>query len=222
MGYYPVFLELDKKRCLVVGGGKVAERKVASLLSEGALVTVVSPALNEGLTRLKKEKKIKHLGRRYREGDLQGFFIAVSASSSGEVNRAVSAEAEKRGVLVNIADAPGLCSFITPAVLERGALKIAVSTSGKSPFFSKKLRGDLEKTIGEEYSVFVEILGAVRNKLLKEKRKDANNKRIYAALSLSSVPEWIKLGDSARIDDFLVGLLGEGYSLSMLGVKLKK
>ncbi|MEE9614509.1 MAG: bifunctional precorrin-2 dehydrogenase/sirohydrochlorin ferrochelatase [Thermodesulfobacteriota bacterium] len=223
MPYYPIFLDIEKKTCLVVGGGAVAERKVLSLLFSGARVAVISPQLTKKLKSLVKTGKIRHTARRYCVGDIEGAFLVVSATDSEEINKAVSKEARKAGTLLNVVDRPELCNFIVPSVVERGSLLVAISTSGKSPYLAKALRKTLERSIPPEMAVFVELMGAVRRKLLKENAKNDKKDRIYEALLNSPLLEWIKKGDRAAINRFLkktVGEEGEGYTLSKLKVKL--
>ncbi len=225
MAYYPVFLDIAGRPCLVVGGGKVAERKVRSLLSAGADVTVLSPRLTEGLKRLvskKDEDRVRHIPRRYSPGDLEGYFLVISATNSKETNRQVYEDAEDFNVLLNVVDHPEACNFIVPSVVERGELKVAISTSGKSPFLAKTLRNALENALPQELVTFVEILGAVRNKLLKEGAKSDKKTRIYRTLVDSPMLEWIAGGSAARINRFLREILGNEYTLSKLGIRLKR
>ena len=225
MAYYPVFLDIAGRPCLVVGGGKVAERKVRSLLSAGADVTVLSPRLTEGLKRLVSKKdvdRVRHIPRRYSPGDLEGYFLVISATNSKETNRQVYEDAEDFNVLLNVVDHPEACNFIVPSVVERGELKVAISTSGKSPFLAKTLRNALENALPQELVTFVEILGAVRNKLLKEGAKSDKKTRIYRTLVDSPMLEWIAGGSAARINRFLREILGNEYTLSKLGIRLKR
>ena len=164
MRYYPVFLNLEGKRCVVVGGGDVAERKVLALLDSGASVTVISPELTERLYDLKFAGRIEHLQRDYREGDLKGAFIVIAATSEMDVNRKVSGDAE--GIPVNVVDTPELCSFIVPSVLRRGPLTIAVSTSGTSPALSRSIREELEALYTEEVGTLLEHIVRIRKELM--------------------------------------------------------
>lgn len=222
MSFYPIFLDIALKPCLVVGGGKVAARKVKGLLKAGADVTVLSPALTEELKELARKKKIRHIAKRYSSGCLEGAFLVISATDSKETNKKVHAEAERTGKLVNVVDTPGLCNFISPSVVERGALKIAISTSGRFPMLAKTLRGNLEWSIPAEYETFVEILGAVRDKLLKEGVKHDKMIEIYEMLLNSTLLGWIKEGSNRKINALLKDALGPGFTLSRLGVRLLK
>src|ERR1700738_1839071 len=117
MGYLPIFIDGSNRDCVVLGGGEVAERKTRSLIEAGAVVTVVSPALTAGLAAMANAGALRHLARTYQPGDLEGAFLAFEATGKIETGRAAAAEARARGVPINVADVPELCSFITPAVI---------------------------------------------------------------------------------------------------------
>lgn len=220
MRYYPIFVDIAKKPCVVVGGGEVAGRKVESLLSAGASVTVVSPRVTKRLKTLEKEGVITIIKRKYRDGDLKGAFLAISAADSKAANEAVHEEACGRGILVNVVDDPLHCNFIVPSVVDRGSLLVAISTSGKSPSLARALRLKFEKEIGEEYGTFVEILGRVRNKLLKNGVNNVKKERVIKALVTSRIPVWLKSNSPRDINRLLGELLGRGYSLSRLGIRI--
>lgn len=222
MRYYPIFADIVKRPCVVVGGGEVAERKVESLLSAGASVTVVAPKATNRLKALEKKGAVKIIKRKYRKGDLKGAFLAVSASDSRPANEAVYEEAVERGILVNVVDDPLHCNFIVPSVVDRGSLLIAISTSGKSPSLARSIRLELEKTVGEEYGTFVEILGRVRNKLLKTEANNVKKERVINALVTSRIPVWIKSNSGREVNRLLVSLLGPGFTLSKLGIRLSQ
>lgn len=220
MRYYPVFLDIEAKACVVVGGGAVAERKVAGLLAAGASVTVISPRLTKRLGILAAEGAIIHVRRGYRTGDLEGMFLAVSAASSKDTNRLVYEEASVRGVLINAVDDPPRCNFIVPSMVVRGDLVLAISTSGRSPALAKRLRKKLEKTYGPEYAVFVDILGAVRKKLLKSGADHVKKESVIGALADSGLPALIRGANTREINRLLADIVGRGTTLSKLGVDL--
>ena len=165
MGYYPIFLELDGRPGVVIGGGAVAERKVEGLLREGAAVTVISPALSARLEALACQGRIRHVARAYRPGDLAGYQLAFVATDDGEANAAVSREGKARGVWVNAADDPGHCDFILPSVLRRGALVVAVATGGSSPALSRAVREELEAYFTADYAALADVAAEVRREL---------------------------------------------------------
>ena len=222
MRYYPVFLDISGRPSVVVGGGKVAERKVIGLLKAGSAVTVISPRVTVGLKGLSVRKKIRHIKKGYEKGDLANAVLVVSASNSGSVNRAVYEEAAGRNIPVNVVDDPGCSSFITPSVVDRGSLVVAISTSGKSPALSRKIRLDMDKFLGKEYEIFTEILGAVRNKLLKNNVKSGKKDKVMDALVTSPLPELIREGSTVEINGLLRRLIGEGYTLKRLGIEVRK
>ncbi|MSQ61140.1 MAG: bifunctional precorrin-2 dehydrogenase/sirohydrochlorin ferrochelatase [Dehalococcoidia bacterium] len=170
MGYYPVFLDLTGRRCLVVGGGTVGARKVEGLLTAGGAVTVISPALSPALRVLEEAGRITTVGREYRRGDAAGYDLCMIATDDGVANAEVARDCRKQRVLVNAADDPPNCDFILPSVLRRGDLQIAVSTGGRSPALSRKVREELEPLFGEEYAELAALSGEVRDALKREGR----------------------------------------------------
>jgi len=165
MGYYPIFLDMRDRPCLVIGGGPVAERKVEGLLEVGAAVTVISPTLGARLGALAAEGRIRHVGREYRPGDLAGYQLAFVATDDGEASAAVAREGQERGVWVNAADDLARCDLILPSVLRRGELVVAVATGGASPALSRAIREELEAYFTEDYAALVQIVAEVRHEL---------------------------------------------------------
>jgi len=167
MGYYPVFLEMKDRPCVVVGGGTVAERKVEGLLAAGARVTVISPELTPALAALEKEGRLHQIARPYREGDLEGYEVAVVATDDGAVNAEVAHEGRSASgrIWVNAADDPPHCDFILPSVIRRGDIVIAASTGGASPALARRLREELEAFLSEDYGPLAELLQEVRQEL---------------------------------------------------------
>jgi precorrin-2 dehydrogenase/sirohydrochlorin ferrochelatase len=173
---FPMFVKLEGHRCLVVGAGKVGETKIRSLLDADADIHVVSFDACESVRELAKEGKIQLSLRAFDRGDLAGIFLAVVATPSRELNHAIYREAQRLGVLCNVVDDPPNCDFFYPAVVRRGALQIAVSTSGRSPSLAQKLRQQLEKQFGPGYAEWVEELGETRQLVLASDL-DAKRKR---------------------------------------------
>jgi len=198
----------------------VAETKVEALLHAGALVTVIAPAVTDRVGGLAQAGRVVHHSREYRSGDLSGFRLVIVATDDPAINRRAAAEAEKEGALVNVVDAPELCTFIAPAVLERGDLQIAVSTSGAAPAFAARLRDRLASELGPEYAVALVILRKVRARLHAESRPAAERRRILRDLAESDLAALAKARDRERIDRLLADCLGDGMSLERLGVAL--
>jgi precorrin-2 dehydrogenase/sirohydrochlorin ferrochelatase len=165
VAHFPVCLELAGRRCLVVGGGVVAERRIAGLLEAGAAVTVIAPALTPALAALAAEGRLRHEPRGYRDGDLAGFDLGLAATDAGLVNAALAREGRARGVWVNAADDPANCTFILPALVRRGDLTVAVSTGGTSPALARAVREDLERYLTADYATLAQIAAEARREL---------------------------------------------------------
>jgi precorrin-2 dehydrogenase len=162
---YPIGLRLAGRRCLVVGGGRVALRKVRGLLEGGARVTVVAPAMEEGLCKLGCGAQVDLLERGFEEADLGGAVLVIAATDDEALNRRVQAASERLGVLCNVADVPDLCDFFLPSVVRRGSLQITISTDGKAPALASALRRILEGEIGAEYEQVLAAAEGVRERL---------------------------------------------------------
>lgn len=167
-GYYPVNLKIKNKKCVVVGGGKVAERKVKLLLEKGASVTVIGPKVTSCLDKLQRQAKINYLPVAYFSSPLKDAFLVMAASNDRSVNSRVAKDASQMGILVNVVDSPAESTFILPAILSRGDLTIAVSTAGRSPALSRKIKEDLALIYTDEYGDLVDIVARVRQKIKKK------------------------------------------------------
>ena len=191
--YYPVFLNLSALPCVVIGGGQVAERKIEGLLEAEAQVTVIGPTLTPTLRELARAGRLRALRRTYQVGDLQGFFVAIAATNNRAVQEAIATEAGERGVLLNVVDEPNLCTFIAPAVVRRGDIVFAISTSGRSPALARWLREELESHFPPQLAGLVELVASLREELRRDSRKVE--------------PE---LWNAALKDSAVLGLVGEG------------
>ena len=164
MGYYPIFIELTERRCLVIGGGAVAERKVEELLAVGGRVTVISPTIADGLRDLLAQGSIRHVERAYEWGDLVDCELVFAATDDPEINAAAFREARSRRIWINSADDPAHCDFILPGVIRRGDLAVAVSTGGASPAATRAIREELEDYLAD-YARFVQVASEARRQL---------------------------------------------------------
>lgn len=212
MKYYPVNLNVQNRKCLVVGGGSVGTRKVQTLLECGAAVTVVSRKMSEDLKKLSAEAMLRLEERSYRSSDLERMFLVICTTNDKKLNLRIHSDAEKRNMLCNVADVPEACNFILPAIVTRGDLIIAVSTSGTSPAFAKKLRKDLEKQFGLEYAVFLKLMGAIRKRLLAEDHDPEAHRHLFEKLIQQGVLDMIKKNKTATINNLLLKTLGNGYA----------
>ena len=175
--FYPIHVNIEGKKCLIVGGGKTAERKVSTLVRYGGKVVVVSPTAAGKIKSFSQKKKILWHKRAYRVSDLNQVFLVFSATDSEELNREICREAKERGILINVVDSPEDCDFISPSLVERGHLKISISTEGLAPLLSKRIRKDLEKSFGNEYRQYTALIVKVRSAILKNKKLNNQDKR---------------------------------------------
>jgi siroheme synthase-like protein len=215
MRTHAVFLRLDGRSCVVVGGDGAAERKVERCLAAGAVVTVVGERLTPALERLAADGRIAWRRRPYRDGDLRGAVIAYAAERDPAVIATLRAEAERDRVWLNVIDVPESSSFFAPAIVARGDLQVAVGTGGASPGLASRLRRDLEAEIGPEYAPYVEILGAVRRRL-----PDVRRAEVMERLVDSELLTLVRHGETKAIDALLERLAGEACTLERLGLTL--
>ncbi len=199
MRYFPVFLNLEGRLCVVAGGGRVAERKVRSLLEAGARVKVISPDLSAGLSALKGKKKIEHQARGFRAGDLRGAFLAIAATDDRRVNGLVFRQGLKQRIPVNVVDDPEQSSFIVPSLVRRGDLSLAISTSGRSPALAKALRQRLEKEVGPEYARWLKMLGKARKRILSLGLGQKRNQFLFRKLTGDEFAALIRQEDWAKV-----------------------
>ena len=163
--YYPVYLDLRGRLCVIIGGGEVAERKIQNLLECGATLTVVSPDATTTIQDRAARGELKWEARQYGDGDLKGAFLAIAATDREAVNKAITYEAAREGVLLNVVDNPALCSFIAPSVIRRGDVVVALSTGGASPALARKIRESLEGSDVLEYAHLAGVLSRARREL---------------------------------------------------------
>ena len=187
---YPVTLKLTGKRCTVVGGGMVAARKVASLLEQDAQVTVISPDLHEELSGMQNQFIWKK--ESYSDGMLEGSFLVIAATGSRQVNHTVYEWCEEHQVLVNVVDSLEESNFTVNAMVQRGDLMLAVSTSGISPAVSRKIRQELEQTYGPEYGVMLEILAETRQEAMETIQDSGKRRQFLQSVADMELPELLK------------------------------
>lgn len=191
MRYYPVFLNLNAKKAVVIGGGKVAERKVLALIKAGAFVKVISPNITKALERLRKKGILIHIKRLYRKGDLKDAFIVIAGTSSAQTNTKIAQDAgylrDKSQRLINVIDIPSEGNFITPSIVKRGPLTIAISTEGSSPAVTKTIRKELEKLYGTEFTHYLRFLRMMRRKAMKEIKNDKKREEFLKGLASEKI-----------------------------------
>jgi precorrin-2 dehydrogenase / sirohydrochlorin ferrochelatase len=173
--HYPISLSLSGRTVIIIGGGKIAERKVNSLLDTGAKIEVVSPNLTQELQKWVKENRITWKNKTFTPEDIQQALLVIAATDQDEINQQVKRSA-RRDQLVCLVDDPLQSDFILPSILRRGRLTISISTGGASPILAKKIRHQLEQTFDEKYEEYLEFLAAART-LILETVKDPIKKR---------------------------------------------
>jgi precorrin-2 dehydrogenase/sirohydrochlorin ferrochelatase len=197
--YYPVSLDLTDKRCVIIGGGAVAQRKAERLIECGAQVTIVSRTLTPLLEDRKKANTIEHIDTDYKKQALHGAFMVIGATDRDDVNAQVSQDALSLGMLVNIVDDPDRCNFILPSLVQQGDLSIAVSTGGKSPALARKIKEDLQQLYGPEYESLLTIMGSLRKKILAQGHASEANKAVFEALVHSDMLQAIREGNRGKV-----------------------
>ncbi|MGD2126221.1 MAG: bifunctional precorrin-2 dehydrogenase/sirohydrochlorin ferrochelatase [Desulfobacteraceae bacterium] len=207
MPFYPILVNLQGQKAVVVGGGKVAQRKIETLLEFGALVHVIAKELTPTLRQYVKTGEIEHRGAEFMDSDLNGAFLVIAATDNPELNQRVSQLARGKGLLVNAVDQPADCNFIVPSILRRGDLLISVSTSGKSPALARKIRQRLEKGFGKEYEALLILMGRLRPEILSEGLSQDENRRIFQKLVDSRLLKAIREKDWDRMAAILCDVL---------------
>ncbi|MBF0199771.1 MAG: bifunctional precorrin-2 dehydrogenase/sirohydrochlorin ferrochelatase [Desulfamplus sp.] len=203
MQYYPVNLNIAGKNCLVVGGGKVGARKAITLIKAGAMVTVISPAFSHIFFQEPLKSHTSRIERSYESTDMENVFLVFGATDNPRLNSTIAEDALSRGALCNIADNPDKSHFILPSIVQRGELLISVSTSGTSPALARMIRQKLEQDYGDEYALFLLIMGKIRKKLLGSGHAPDKHAVIFRQLVNSDLLEKIAVGDTLGMEHTL-------------------
>jgi len=182
--YYPAFLNLKNQKTVVIGGGKVAERKTRALLKAGASVKIISPSLTHGLEVLSRSGKLTHIKRRYKRTDIKAAFLVIAATSSPGTNTAIAEDAE---FLVNVVDAPSEGNAIAPSIVRRGRLSIAVATEGASPAISKAIRKEIEQLYGRDFALYLGFAEAIRKKAMNKITDFRKRERFLKSLASEKI-----------------------------------
>jgi precorrin-2 dehydrogenase/sirohydrochlorin ferrochelatase len=185
MSLYPMFLKLEGRRVLVVGGGKIAAEKIYAVLRSATDVTVIAPRVVPPIRQWVEQGRVQHTSQEYRPGMARGYFLVIAATDSESVNRAVYDDASRSGALVNAVDDPDYCSFYAPSVVSRGDFQIAISTAGASPALAQQVRKELEQKYGPEYGPWTAWLGRMRALLRGALPPSENRRQLLHLLALS-------------------------------------
>ena len=201
--YYPVFLKLSERRCVIFGGGPVAEGKLSKLMDAGAQVAIVSPRVTPLIKALAHAGSLEWTPREYQPGDLEGAYLGIAATNDRAANQEIAREADRLGVVLNVVDDPDLCGFIAPSVVERGPVTVAISTGGASPALARKLREALANAPALEWADLATVLSRAR-KQVKQRGVTVDAQRWQCCLT----PELLHLAQSGREEEALDQVLG--------------
>ncbi|MBZ4682200.1 MAG: bifunctional precorrin-2 dehydrogenase/sirohydrochlorin ferrochelatase [Thermodesulfobacterium sp.] len=177
---------------MVIGGGKVGERKVLSLLQAKAFVKLISPEATPVLQKLAEEGQILWEKRIYQPGDLEGAWLVVAATNDPSTQRSIYDEANAKRVFCNMVDVPEFCSFIVPSVVKRGSLTIAISTSGASPAVARRIRESLEMQFGPEYEIYLKLMENLRKQILELNLSPTEKEVKLHRLAMAPIPQYIR------------------------------
>ena len=209
--FYPIFLNLRAKKVVIVGGGKVAERKALGLLDSGAVIHLVSPDATASIKGHHENGSITWIKKKFSPGFLDGAWLVIAATSDTDIQKKIFKEAEKRNIFCNTVDVPVLCTFIVPSTVRRGDLCLAISSSGKSPALCKYLRKELEKTFPSSYESYVFLLGELRKAVISN-YPEGEREKMCNALVNPQAHEWLKQRDWASLSEWakkVCGIQGE-------------
>lgn len=192
MGYFPAFLDIQDKKCVVVGGGDVAAQKIRTLLRCKARVDVIAKNLKPPVRKLYNRGSIRWENREFLGKDLKDAFLVIAATDDPEVNRRVWETARRYRILVNVVDDPRHCNFIVPSVFRRGKLQIGISTGGSSPALAKRIRKELGDLFGPEYAIALDWMGRARKEVFKRVPTHTLRKALFSQLANTDIPGGIK------------------------------
>lgn len=216
--YFPVYLDLRGRPCVVIGGDQAAEGRVQALLEAGARVTVLAAEVTSGLRARAETHEIVHHPRGYHSGDLRGAALVFVITDDDALGAAVAAEADRERVWANVMDKTRYCSAIVPAVVHRGPVSVAVSTGGVSPAIAKRVRQEIEGIIGPEYGLAAAILGKLRPLVTAREPDSTARARLFGALLNAGLLDALRTCDEPAVDAILTELVGERASLAALGL----
>ncbi len=216
MKLYPVNLDIRDQLCLVIGGGVVAKRKVEALLVCGPQIVLISPRLCEGLAEIAGKKQIEWQEREYQTGDLQGAKLVFAATNNPVIQQKIKKEADKAGILVNVITDPDSCSFQVPAMFRRGNLLLTVATCGSSPALAARIRKELETQYGEEYTLLLNLMSALRKQIVALNDDQAQHKLLFEKLLNSDILVLLKTGSWKQLHKTLEMILPPEVEVAQL------
>jgi len=192
--YYPIFLDVEGRNAVIIGGGNVCARKAETMMQHGANVIVVSPEFTDEIEQWARDGRVTLRRKRYDESDLDGANIVIASTDEQSVNEQIAADSRRRRIPVNVVDVTPLCEFIVPAIVESGSIRIAVSTGGKSPAVARTLKEDLQRMIGTEYAEANDVLGSLRDSAKRVLPTDTDRKRFFDGIIAKDILGLLRAG----------------------------
>lgn len=217
MNHFPVFLNLKNRHCLIVGGGKVATRKVENLLNANAQVTLIAPKISNDLKQLSSQKTITVLNRKYESTDILRSILVIAATDNAEVNKQIAQDCDKANIMVNVVDDPKLCSFIFPSILDRSPVTVAVSTGGASPVLARQLRMKLETMIPSACGYLAAITEEYREKVKAHFPQQEQRKKFWETALKGTFSELVYAGQENEARAYLDDLLAKDQNEMPIG-----
>ena len=196
--YYPIYLDIEERSVLIIGGGEVCARKAETMLKYGGRVTIVSPEFTDEIERWAADGKMTLRRKLYEESDLDGAAIVIASTDDPCVNARIARDCRRRKLPVNVVDVTHLCEFIVPAIIESGSIQIAISTGGKSPALARTLKEDLKRAIGDEYAEVNDVLGTLRPGAKQTLPTDVDRKRFFDGIIAGGILEMLRSGRRAE------------------------
>jgi siroheme synthase-like protein len=196
--YYPIYLDIEERPVLIIGGGEVCARKAETMLRYGARVTVVSPAFTDEIERWAADGQVTLRRKLYEEADLDGAAIVIASTDDPCINARIARDCRRRRIPVNVVDVTHLCEFIVPAIVETGSIQIAISTGGKSPALARTLKEDLKRAVGAEYAEVNDVLGTLRAGAKKVLPTDVDRKRFFDGIIAAGILDMLRGGRRAE------------------------
>src|SRR5688572_17701534 len=192
--YYPIYIDIEDRDVVIIGGGNVCTRKAETMMKYGARVTIVSPQFTEEIEGWARDGQLSLKRKTYDESDLEGAVLVIASTDHQSVNEQVAADCRRRKIPVNVVDVTPLCEFIVPAIIEKGSIQIAISTGGKSPAIARTLKEDLQRSIGPEYAEINDVLATLRDAAKALLPTDIDRKRFFDGIIARGVLQLLREG----------------------------
>ena len=192
--YYPIFLDIESRNVVIIGGGNVCARKAETMMNYGARVTVVSPEFTDEIEQWARVGVLQIQRKKYEENDLDGANIVIASTDDQNVNEQIAADCRLRRIPVNVVDVTPLCEFIVPAIIDKGSVTLAVSTGGKSPALARTLKEDLQRLIGPEYAEVNDVLGTLRDSAKRVLPTDVDRKHFFDGMIARGILDMLREG----------------------------